>query len=161
MLAIHRQDALCSSCHNRMDPLGLALENFNALGMWREAERGKTIDAAGELITGEPFSDIRQLKKVLINDRHLDFYRCLTEKLMTYATGRGLGYHDVGAVDAIVERLEMDHGRATALLMGVVESVPFQRARESGSDLLESNNSRVSSESSGQGEVDSSSGRPL
>src|SRR6185369_11145474 len=70
---------LCASCHDRMDPPGLALENFNAMGMWREKERGQTIDAVGKLITGETFSDIRELKHVLVTDRHADFYRCLTE----------------------------------------------------------------------------------
>ena len=59
VLAIHREKPLCASCHNRMDPLGLALENFNALGMWREKERGQPIDAAGKLITGETFTESR------------------------------------------------------------------------------------------------------
>ena len=98
-LALHRQDAKCSSCHNRMDPLGLALENFNALGRWRDKERGQPIDASGKLITGEEFTTIQELKHVLVNQRQRDFYRCLSEKLLTYALGRGLGYDDVEAVD--------------------------------------------------------------
>ena len=65
-LALHRSQPLCSSCHNRMDPLGLALENFNALGLWRDKERGQPIDAAGELITGEAFDDVRELKRILV-----------------------------------------------------------------------------------------------
>jgi uncharacterized protein DUF1588/uncharacterized protein DUF1585 len=129
VLAIHRENALCSSCHNRMDPLGLALENFNALGMYREKERGQPIDAAGKLITGEPFKDIRDVKRILKTDRHLDFYRCLTEKLLTYALGRGPEYYDVETVDRIVARLEKDGGRFSALLMGVIESAPFQKRR--------------------------------
>jgi Protein of unknown function (DUF1592)/Protein of unknown function (DUF1588)/Protein of unknown function (DUF1587)/Protein of unknown function (DUF1585)/Protein of unknown function (DUF1595)/Planctomycete cytochrome C len=128
-LALHRQDAKCSSCHNRMDPLGLAFENFNALGRWRDKERGQPIDSAGKLITGEAFTTVKQLKHVLANQRRRDFYRCLSEKLLTYALGRGLGYDDVAVVDELVERLESKSGNATELLMGVVDSVPFQKTR--------------------------------
>jgi len=130
-LKVHRADALCASCHNRMDPLGLSLENFNALGMWREKERGQPVDAAGQLITGEPFANVRELKRVLATDRKMDFYRCLTEKVLVYALGRGLEYYDVPAVDEIVERLEKSGGKPSALLRGVIESVPFQRRRAS------------------------------
>jgi hypothetical protein len=84
VLELHRSNALCSSCHTRMDPLGLALENFNALGMWREKERGQPIDTAGELITGEPFKNVRDLKRIIRDNRRSNFYRCLTEKLLTY-----------------------------------------------------------------------------
>ncbi len=130
-LEVHRGKPLCSSCHNRMDPLGLALENFNALGMWREKERGQPIDAAGQLITGETFHDIRDVKRVLATKHRLDFYRCLTEKLLTYALGRGLEYYDVHTVDEIVERLDQQNGRFSALLTGIVESAPFQKRRSS------------------------------
>ncbi len=128
-LALHREDAKCSSCHNRMDPLGLALEQFNALGRWRDKERGQPIDSSGILITGEKFTTIQELKHALVNTRHRDFYRCLSEKLLTYALGRGLEYHDVEAVDRLVERLESTGGNATELLKSVVDSVPFQRGR--------------------------------
>jgi hypothetical protein len=129
ILAVHREKPLCSSCHNRMDPLGLALENFNALGMWREKERGQQIDAAGKLITGESFDGIRELKQLLTTQHRRDFYRCLTEKLLTFALGRGLEYYDVETVDQIVERLEKERGRFSALLTGIVESTPFQKRR--------------------------------
>ncbi|MEX2142131.1 MAG: DUF1592 domain-containing protein [Pirellulales bacterium] len=129
VLELHRSNSLCSSCHTRMDPLGLALENFNALGMWREKERGQSIDTAGELITGEPFKNVRDLKRILRDNRRADFYRCLTEKLLIYALGRGLEYYDVEAVDRIVERLEKEDGRMSALIGGIVESVPFQKRR--------------------------------
>ena len=128
-LALHRQDAKCSSCHNRMDPLGLAFENFNALGRWRDKERGQPIDSAGKLITGEAFTTVQQLKHVLVNQHRRDFYRCLSEKLLTYALGRGLAYDDVAVVDELVERLESKSGNATELLLGVVDSVPFQKTR--------------------------------
>jgi hypothetical protein len=130
-LEIHRSKPLCSSCHSRMDPLGLALENFNAMGMWREQERKQAIAPAGKLITGETFNDIRELKHILVTKRRMDFYRCLTEKLLTYALGRGLEYYDVETVDNIVEGLEKENGHFSALLKGIVESAPFQRSRNS------------------------------
>ncbi len=129
-LAKHREDALCRSCHNRMDPLGLALENFNALGMWREQERKQPIDAAGRLITGETFNDVRELKRVLVTKHRLDFYHCLAEKFLTYALGRGVEHYDIEALDRIVAELEKQNGRFSALLDGVVHSAPFQKRRE-------------------------------
>jgi hypothetical protein len=129
LLALHREQPLCSSCHNRMDPLGLALENFNAMGMWREKEQGQPIDATGKLITGEPFSNVKDLKRILATKHQLDFYRALTEKLLTYALGRGVEYYDVETLDQIVAAVEKANGRPSALLMGIVESAPFQKTR--------------------------------
>ena len=129
LLALHREKPLCSSCHNRMDPLGLVLENFNAMGMWREYEQGQPIDAAGKLITGEEFSNVKDLKHILANQHQLDFYTTLTEKLLTYALGRGVEYYDTETVDQIVARLQQAEGRPSALLMGIVESGPFQKTR--------------------------------
>jgi hypothetical protein len=129
VLAIHRSAPLCSSCHSRMDPLGLALDNFNALGLWRQAERGQPIDASGKLITGESFHDVRDLKRILKDKHRLEFYRCLTEKLLTYALGRGPEDYDVQTVDQIVERLDQEQGRFSALLMGIIDSAPFQKRR--------------------------------
>lgn len=128
-LELHRSKPLCHSCHNRMDPLGFALENFNALGMWRDKERGQPIDASGSLVTGETFDDIREVKKVLATKYRESFYRCLTEKLLTYALGRGLEYYDVETVDRIVDRLDRENDRLSALLSGVIESAPFQKRR--------------------------------
>ena len=128
LMAMHRSKPMCNACHSRMDPLGLALENFNALGLWREEESGQTIDASGRLLTGESFQDIRDLKRILKERHRLDFYRCLTEKLLTYALGRGLEYHDVETVDQIVDRLDREDGRFSALLMGVIESAPVSEA---------------------------------
>jgi hypothetical protein len=125
----HRSNPLCHSCHARMDPLGLALENFNALGMWREVDHGRPIDASGQLLTGEEFKGIEDVKRILVNERRQDFYRCVSEKLLTYAIGRGLEYHDEHAIDLVVERLERDKGKFSTLLMGVIESVPFQKQR--------------------------------
>jgi Protein of unknown function (DUF1588)/Protein of unknown function (DUF1587)/Protein of unknown function (DUF1585)/Protein of unknown function (DUF1592)/Protein of unknown function (DUF1595)/Planctomycete cytochrome C len=126
---IHRRDPLCHSCHARMDPLGLALENFNALGMWRETEQERAVDASGTLLTGEEFAGIRELKTILKNEHRRDFYRCLTEKLLTYALGRGLEYYDEHTVDQIVEQLDSREGKFSTLVTGIIESAPFQRQR--------------------------------
>jgi mono/diheme cytochrome c family protein len=128
-LAAHRETALCNSCHNRMDPLGLALENFNAMGMWRDSEFGEPIDATGSLVTGETFNDVRDLKRSLVTNHSEDFYRTVTEKMLIYALGRGLEYYDVETCDQIVSRIKAAQGRPSALLAGVVESAPFQKMR--------------------------------
>lgn len=129
LMAMHRSKPLCASCHSRMDPLGLGLDNFNPLGMYRTQESKQPIDASGQLITGESFRDVRELKKILRERHRMDFYRCLTEKFLTYALGRGLDPSDVETVDRIVARLDRDGGRFSALLSGVIESAPFQRRR--------------------------------
>ena len=128
-LAAHRKEPMCAGCHVRMDPIGLGLENFNAMGVWRDKERGQVIETEGKLITGETFNDIRELKHILANDHRTDFQRCLTEKVLTYALGRGLEFYDVETVDQISQRLDKADGRFSALLLGIVESAPFQKQR--------------------------------
>lgn len=128
-LAIHRENPACSSCHNRMDPLGLAFENFNAMGMWRDQELGEPVDAAGHLITGEEFNGVAELKKLLAEKYATSFYRTVTEKMLTYALGRGLEYYDVQTVDQILSQLVKSSGKPSVLLLGVVESAPFQKTR--------------------------------
>lgn len=129
MLAEHRKNPLCSSCHGRMDPLGLALEPFNALGEWRTTDAGQPIATSGKLISGETFRDVRELKHVITRERRADFYRCLAEKTLTYGLGRSLGYGDTEAVDRIVDDLERSGGRFSALLLGVIDSAPFEKER--------------------------------
>jgi Protein of unknown function (DUF1588)/Protein of unknown function (DUF1587)/Protein of unknown function (DUF1592)/Protein of unknown function (DUF1585)/Protein of unknown function (DUF1595)/Planctomycete cytochrome C len=139
-MELHRRDAVCASCHARMDPIGLAMENFNALGMWRTRERGQDIVAESDLITGEKLSGVDDLRKLIVNSRRTDFYRCMTEKLLIYSLGRGLEYYDVEAVDQIVERLERENGQFSALLLGVVESAPFQKQRSGNDQIAEATN---------------------
>jgi hypothetical protein len=112
-----------------MDPLGLAFEHFNAMGMWRDQERNQPIDATGKLLSGESFNNIKELKHILVTHHATEFYRTLTEKMLTYALGRGLEFYDVVTVDAIVERLQQTGGRPAALLTGIIESAPFQKTR--------------------------------
>ncbi len=127
-LALHREQPLCSSCHNRMDPLGLALENFNAMGSWREMDQGLPLEsAAGQLITGEKFADVRELKQVLVTARRQDFYHCITEKLLTYALGRGPQPCDITTMDAIVAKLDQTDGKISSLITGIIESPAFQK----------------------------------
>jgi hypothetical protein len=128
-LAVHRSAALCSSCHNRMDPLGLAFENFNALGRWRDKELNQPIEAGGKLLTGESFKDVRELKRILTTTRRLDFYRCATEKMLIYALGRGVEPYDMHTVDELVDKLEAAQGHPSVLIRGIIESPAFQRRR--------------------------------
>ena len=137
LLSRHREDALCSSCHSRIDPLGLAFENFTALGTWRDREAGQLIDPAGKLITGETFQGVLELKGILVDSYRRLFFRCLTEKLLTYALGRGLEYYDEYSVDVIVDRLDEADGRFRELIEALVDSVPFQQRRRTESQNAE------------------------
>lgn len=128
-LELHRRNPSCRACHNRMDPLGLALENFNALGRWRERDRGNPVDSTGRFISGESISNVQDLKRILAEKHSRDFFRCLSEKVLTYSLGRGLNFQDVETIDALVDRIERENGRAGALISGVVESPQFQRSR--------------------------------
>ncbi|WP_197454614.1 DUF1592 domain-containing protein [Stieleria varia] len=129
VLAAHRENAICMSCHGRMDPLGFALENFNALGMWRQRDAGQPIDASGELLSGETFNDIRDLKRILRETKQADFYRCLTEKLLIYSLGRGVDVKDTATIDHLVDELLASEGRFSVLLSGIIHSPQFQRRR--------------------------------
>ena len=129
MMEIHRKKPECRSCHARMDPIGLGLENFNALGQFRTTEHGKPIDAAGKLLTGEEFADVAALKAILAGKRKPDLYRTLAEKLLTYATGRGIEYYDATTIDQLTARMTGNGGKLRELIQGIVESAPFQKRR--------------------------------
>lgn len=135
LMEVHRKKALCASCHERMDPIGLALENFNALGQWRDEEEGVVIDSAGKLVTGEKFTNVMELKTILATSRKQDFYRCLTEKMLTYAIGRGVEYYDAPTVDAIMAQLVKEGGGMKDLIYAITGSVPFQKRRGDGSSF--------------------------
>ena len=129
MMEIHRRKPECRSCHARMDPIGLGLENFNALGQFRTSENGKPIEVSGKLLTGETFSDVAALKELLAVKRKEDFHRCLSEKLLTYAIGRGVEIHDATTIAMLTARLENNAGKLRELIHGIVESAPFQKRR--------------------------------
>jgi hypothetical protein len=125
-LAAHRSNAVCASCHKLMDPVGFTLENFDAVGRWRKTEEDhRPIDASGGMPDGSRFTGVAALEKGLLRRPEL-FAETLTEKLLTFALGRGVEPADGPAVRAIVRRARADHFRLSALIMGVVESVPFQ-----------------------------------
>lgn len=127
-LAQHRADPACAGCHAVLDPIGLAFENYDAIGAWRGSERGELIDAAGQLATGESFSDVRELAEVLADDPR--FGRCVATKLLTYALGRELVVADADTLDQIHEQFVASDHDLVALIVAIVQSDPF-RARRS------------------------------
>jgi hypothetical protein len=111
-----------------MDPVGFSLENFDAVGRWRETDAGKPIDASGGLADGSKFAGVSGLEQALLNRPEL-FVRTLTEKLLTFALGRGIEYYDAPAVRQIVEDSREDDYRFSRLILGIVNSTPFQMRR--------------------------------
>lgn len=132
LLALHSEQKMCASCHARMDPIGLALENYNPVGLWRDTYKGQPIDASGKLMTGEHFGSARELSHILATSRYRDFHRALSEKLLTYATGRGIEYFDAPTIDKIVNDIETHGATLREILYGVIESAPFQKRRGDG-----------------------------
>jgi len=127
---------MCASCHAKMDPLGFAFEHFDAVGRFREKDGQEALDTRGELVSGERFADHAELSRVLSEARQADFLRCLGEKVLTYALGRGIEYYDRPALAAIDARVRQKGFRFSALIEAVVESVPFQYRRGDGDPLL-------------------------
>jgi hypothetical protein len=128
VLEQHRVDPACASCHQRMDPLGLAFENYDAIGRWRTRDGEFDVDAAGVLPDGKKFNGARELRAIL-RQRSDDFRRCLVEKLLTYALGRGLGYRDRAAVAGICAAVKRDGDRFSSLILAIVQSEAFQPRR--------------------------------
>ena len=136
-MALHAKSTACASCHLRMDPLGLALENFNAMGQFRTAEGDHPVDPSGVLINGESFKSVQELKKILVTSHRKDFYHSVAEKLLTYALGRGLEYYDTDTLDGLVDKLEASGGLPSALIEGIIDSAPFQQRRRTTPGLAE------------------------
>jgi hypothetical protein len=130
----HRAKESCAVCHRKMDALGFALENFDAIGAWRTRDGKFQIDASGVLPDGQEFRGPAELKAILRDSSRDSFVRCLTEKMLTYALGRGLEYYDRCTVDRITKSLAKDHYRFSTLVMEIVKSDPFQKRRRKGSD---------------------------
>lgn len=123
---------MCASCNVLMDPIGLSSENFNQIGIWRDEEKGQPIDASGKLITGEAFSNAKELSQILATDRKSDFRRALSEKLLTYTAGRRIEYFDTPRIDKIVADVEVNGGTLKEIIYGVIESASFQKRRGDG-----------------------------
>jgi hypothetical protein len=129
-LAAHRANAACASCHDVIDPVGFGLESFDAVGRWRTKELEQAVDASGSLPDGCAFDGVAGLEQALLQRPEL-FVRALTEKLLTFALGRGVEYYDAPAVRKIVRQAKDDGFRFSSLILGIVESVPFRmRATE-------------------------------
>jgi mono/diheme cytochrome c family protein len=122
----HREKAICASCHQRMDPIGFAFENFDAVGVWRDKDGPAAIDASGVLPDGRKFNGPEGLKRILREDKDV-FVRCVTEKMLTYALGRGLEPYDHRAVNRCMEALAKNDYRFSTLLIEIVKSDPFQK----------------------------------
>jgi mono/diheme cytochrome c family protein len=124
----HRANPVCAACHNRMDPLGFALENFDALGKWRTVEGDTPIDSSGQLPDGTRFQGPAELREILLARRE-QFVITVTEKLLTYALGRGLEHYDQPVVRKIVRDSASNGYRWSSLIVGIVNSTPFQMRR--------------------------------
>jgi hypothetical protein len=121
----HRANPACASCHKMMDPIGFALENFDGVGTWRTKQLGQKLDASGQLTDGTKINGVVDLREALLRYSP-QFVRTFTEKLLTYALGRGVEYQDMPEVRAIVRDAARNDYRFSSLLMGIVKSDPFQ-----------------------------------
>ena len=125
----HRANPACSSCHKMMDPIGFALENFDGIGKWRTTEAGQKLDASGQLVDGTKIDGVTSLREALVRYSP-QFARTVTEKLLTYALGRGVEYEDVPTVRSIVRESEKNDYKFSALVLEIVRSAPFQMNRK-------------------------------
>ena len=121
----HRSNAVCASCHKMFDPIGFALESFDAVGQYRTTEFGKPMDLSGQLADGTKFSGPIELRQALLRYTP-QFIRVVTEKLLTYALGRGAEYYDMPTVRAIAREAERNNNRISSIIVGIVKSAPFQ-----------------------------------
>jgi hypothetical protein len=128
-LAAHRNNPVCSTCHDIMDPIGLGLENFDAVGRWRNRSEGDiAIDASGALPSGVKFEGVAGLKRALLSHPEW-FVNTVSEKLLTYGLGRGIDYYDAPSVRAITREARNNDYRFSSVILGVVKSTPFQMRR--------------------------------
>jgi hypothetical protein len=132
-MQVHRVNAVCAACHARMDPIGFALENYDGVGRWRDKDAGAPIDATGTLPDGARFRGPAGLAELLMTKYRNDFVRTATEKLLTYALGRGVEYYDYPAIRAIEASAAGDNYRVSSLILAIVKSPPFQMRRGSDS----------------------------
>ncbi|MEO7192089.1 MAG: DUF1592 domain-containing protein [Vicinamibacterales bacterium] len=130
----HRTQPLCASCHRRMDPLGFALENYDAIGRWRTEDGKFPIDSSGQFPNGKSFSGPAQLKSILLESMP-DFTRGVAERMLTYALGRGVEAYDRPTIRALVQATTDDGYRIQSLIRGIVHSVPFQQRRGETTDV--------------------------
>jgi mono/diheme cytochrome c family protein len=128
-MEMHRANPVCASCHSRMDPIGFALENFNAIGEWRDKDNGTPIDASGKLPDGATFTGAAGLKALMLSQHKDEFISTFTEKLMIYALGRGLESYDQPAVRSIMREASKENYEIQALIRAIIDSPQFQMRR--------------------------------
>jgi hypothetical protein len=126
-MELHRSNPECANCHDEMDAIGFAFENFNAIGRWRERDGHYPIDPSGTLPKGESFEGSTELK-IILKSRE-NFIRAFSKKMLTFALGRGLEYYDECAVNDLCETLEKNDYRFSALIYGITAGKPFQMRR--------------------------------
>jgi hypothetical protein len=124
----HRADPICAGCHARMDPLGFGLENFNGIGRYRTTDGKFPIDSSGTLPSGKSFKNAEELMRILVDDKD-GFTRCLAEKMLTFAIGRGLERYDRPVVNSIARKVAENRYKFSTLVMEVVNSAPFEMRR--------------------------------
>jgi hypothetical protein len=127
-MAEHRANPACSGCHQLMDPVGFSLENYDAVGRWRIAENAASIDASGSLPDGSQFAGVSGLQKAVLSRPEI-FVTTFTEKLLTYALGRGIEYYDAPAIRGIVKEAKAQDYKFSSVIIGIVRSTPFQMRR--------------------------------
>jgi hypothetical protein len=125
----HRANPVCATCHRLMDPLGFALENFDGVGRWRTTDAGAPIDASGVLPDGTAFRGLTELRQVLLQKQREQFVWTATDRLLTYALGRGVEHHDAPAIRSIMREAGPGGYKLSSLILGVARSVPFQMRR--------------------------------
>ena len=130
----HRSNPVCASCHAPLDPIGFVLENFDAVGQWRDADGGVEIDAATTLADGTEIANLESYRRFLLDTRRQDVLRTVVEKLLAYGLGRGLEYYDAPIVRKIVRDATSQNYQWSSIIMGIVESTPFQMRRVSNPD---------------------------
>ncbi len=130
----HRSDQSCAACHAKLDPLGFGLENYDAIGAWRTNDGKFPVDAAGTLPGGKSFQTPAELKAILKTDSAA-FSQCVTEKMLTYALGRGLERYDKPAVRSIQAGLAADGYKFSRLVLEIVNSMPFEMRRGDGKKI--------------------------
>ncbi len=132
-MQVHRVNPTCAACHARMDPIGFALENYDAVGRWRGEDAGAPIDASGKLPDGTEFQGPAGLSQLILTKYRDDFLRTATEKLLTYALGRGVEYYDYPTIRSINRLAARDNHRISSWILAIVKSTPFQMRRPSDS----------------------------
>ena len=128
-LEAHRANPVCAACHAQLDPMGFALENFDAIGAYRTTDAGALVDASGALPGGTEFQGLDGLRALLVGERREQFVQAFTEKLVGYALGRTVEYYDLPTVRQVVRESASDDYRWSSIILGIVKSTPFQMRR--------------------------------